>query len=160
MKKLIIAAAIVCAAAMANAAVFNWQANNIYGANLTDKYSGLITLMAYEQGAAPSTAIEAATFTPTTAGVVQKTFDSAALTAGSWYNFYMVIVDEVKGTEYTFTSTEKAVQAQSTATPNINFGNMKAATQNKDNWVAAPEPTSALLLLLGVAGLALKRKQK
>ncbi|MBR4616199.1 MAG: PEP-CTERM sorting domain-containing protein [Kiritimatiellae bacterium] len=36
---------------------------------------------------------------------------------------------------------------------------MQTATQNASNWAAVPEPTSGLLLLLGMAGLALKRKR-
>ena len=40
-------------------------------------------------------------------------------------------------------------------------GNIKALTQDAGNWssAAAPEPTSGLLLLLGIAGIALKRKR-
>ena len=41
----------------------------------------------------------------------------------------------------------------------VAFGNMATATQNAGNWAAVPEPTSGLLLLLGMAGLALKRKR-
>jgi len=41
-------------------------------------------------------------------------------------------------------------------------GGNAGATESYGAWTAAtiPEPTSGLLLLLGVAGLALKRKQK
>jgi hypothetical protein len=44
--------------------------------------------------------------------------------------------------------------------PNKNFEQFIVSTayQSKD-WAAVPEPTSGLLLLLGVAGLALRRKQ-
>ena len=48
---------------------------------------------------------------------------------------------------------------------NINFTNgngfdtAAAKINYASGWVAAPEPTSGLLLLLGVAGLALKRKR-
>ena len=70
----------------------------------------------------------------------------------------MVIEDEGK----TFTSTEKAVAAQATSTQNIAFGSMVSATQTALNWVSTspvPEPTSGLLMLLGLAGLTLKRKR-
>ena len=42
------------------------------------------------------------------------------------------------------------------------FGNVKTLTQTASNWTAtsaAPEPTSGILLILGMAGLALKRKR-
>lgn len=38
------------------------------------------------------------------------------------------------------------------------FGSQAEASQSSGNWVAIPEPTSGLLMLLGVAGLALRRK--
>jgi hypothetical protein len=59
----------------------------------------------------------------------------------------------------TFKSDVKNVGAQATSTAAITFGNMQSATQNASNWAAVPEPTSGLLMLLGVAGLALKRKR-
>ena len=38
------------------------------------------------------------------------------------------------------------------------WGDQTSYTQGAGKWSAVPEPTSGLLLLLGVAGLALKRK--
>lgn len=46
-------------------------------------------------------------------------------------------------------------------TANVSFaaGNVANYVNNASNWQDIPEPTSGLLLLLGVAGLALKRKR-
>ena len=41
----------------------------------------------------------------------------------------------------------------------LSFGNMASQTQNPANWAAVPEPTSGLLMLLGMAGLALRRRR-
>ena len=78
-------------------------------------------------------------------------FDSATPTAGS--SNYAV----VSGAS-TLTKTVAATAA------NVTFAAGSAASilNNTDNWKsygAVPEPTSGLLLLLGVAGLALKRKR-
>ena len=154
MKKILILAAAIVAGVAANAASFKWSAANIYGAN-GSKYTGEVTLMAYANGSTASDAIVAATFTPTTAGSVSYTFSSDDLVGGTTYNFYMVISDGGKQ----FTSAVKTVAAQATSTQNIPFGNMQSATQNASNWQVVPEPTSGLMLLLGVAGLALKRKR-
>ena len=152
MKKMIIMLAVVVAAFAANAASFKWSAGNVYSSNLTDKYSGSVTLYAV--------GIEGAISTATAANgvVAATTFSSDAFTAGQSYDFFFVIEDG----KSTFTSVVKNVDAQADATANIAFGNMATQTQNAANWTTAdvPEPTSGLLLLLGVAGLALRRKQK
>ena len=84
-------------------------------------------------------------------------FSNDSLAGGNNYNFFFVVEDG----DYTFTSSEKQnVAAYATQTQTVAFGNMTSATQNASNWAAVPEPTSGLLLLLGVAGLALRRKQK
>ena len=161
MKKLVVMAAVVVAAVVANAASFKWTASNIYGSDLTTKYTGTISLMAYLSTGSGDDAIVATTFTPTTAGAVSKTFSDDSLVGGSTYKFFMVIEDGGK----TFTSTEKTVAAQATSTQNIAFGSMASATQNASNWASSgggepvPEPTSGLLMLLGAAGLALRRKR-
>ncbi len=154
MKKLLIMAALVLAGVMANAASFNWQAANIYGADGTTKFTGTATLYAIIGGTA--TEVHSASVS---AGAISKAnteFSSTSMTAGNNYDFYFVIEDGGKQ----FTSAVKAdVAAQATATVTINFGNMQTATQNAGNWQSVPEPTSGLLLILGMAGLALKRKR-
>ena len=80
-------------------------------------------------------------------------FESQLFDVGSNYDFYFQITDGDK----TFTSTTITGKgAQSVTTVALDFGNQKTAGQT---WQSVPEPTSGLLLLLGMAGLALKRKR-
>ena len=162
MKKIMLALAVAVLAVAANAASFKWTAANIYGAD-GNKYAGEVTLMAYAVGGTAADAFAVTTFTPTTAGSVSTTFSSDSLVGGTYYNFFFTATQTIDGKDYVFTSAEKQnIQAQATSTPGIGFGNMATATQAAGAWAAAdvPEPTSGLLLLLGVAGLALRRKQK
>ena len=152
MKKLIIMAALVVAGVAANAASFNWAAANIYGSDGTTKWAGEVNLYAVIDGV--DTLVN--TYTAV-GGVVAKantTFSNDKLVGGNDYDFYFTIVDSGK----TFTSTTKNVGALATQTATIQFGNMASQTQTAGNWAAVPEPTSGLLMLLGLAGLALKRK--
>ena len=154
MKKLLILAAVIVAGVAVNAASFNWQAANIYASNGTDKFTGTATLYAIIDEVATQVAN-----TTVTAGAVTKStseFSDARLVAGNYYDFYFVIEDNGK----TFTSSAKEnIAAQATSTTTINFANMASQTQNASNWVAVPEPTSGLLMLLGMAGLALRRRR-
>lgn len=153
MKKLLVLAAVIVAGIAANAASFKWSAANIYAADGTSKYAGDVVLYATIDGVAT----EVSKFT-TTAGAVSantSTFSSDLLVAGTTYDFFFTVEDNGK----IFTSTVKSASASDVGTTSIGFGNMASATQNASNWAAVPEPTSGLLMLLGVAGLALKRKR-
>ena len=70
-------------------------------------------------------------------------------------SFYYVISDSGKA----LTSDTKSGAALATGATSLNFGNQATYTQTAGNWAAVPEPTSGLLMLLGMAGLALKRKR-
>ena len=76
-------------------------------------------------------------------------FDTATVTADS--NYYVT----------TASGNVKTVDPAGTASSSFTVASQAALTQgNAGAWTAAaPEPTSGLLLLLGVAGLALKRKR-
>ena len=157
MKKLLILAAVIVAGFAANAASFKWSAANIYASNGTDKYTGEVALYAYLSTADASTAFKVNTATATSAGAVAgTTFSNDSLVGGNYYNFFFTIEDNGK----TFTSAVAADKiAQATGTTTFSFGNMASATQNASNWAAVPEPTSGLLMLLGMAGLALRRRR-
>ncbi len=162
MKKIMLALAVAVLAVAANAASFKWIASNIYGAD-GNKFAGEVTLMAYAVGGTTADAFVAATATSSAAGAISYTFSNDSLVGGTSYNFFFTATQTVDGKDYVFTSAEKQnIGAQATSTTNVSFGNMGTATQAAGAWAAAdvPEPTSGLLLLLGVAGLALRRKQK
>ena len=148
MKKLVVMTAIIVAALVSNAASFKWVATNIYGSDGATKWSGSVSL--YAEGIS-----EAVYTTTASAGTINTTFTSSALEGGSTYNMYFVIEDNGQQ----FTSGMKEVKAQATTTANIGFGNMATATQNASNWANVPEPTSAMLMILGIAGLALRRRR-
>ena len=72
-------------------------------------------------------------------------------------NYSIVITGTIKdGKGATWDLTSDAI----VGTWNVpSLGDLNLTTAGPAGWTAAPEPTSGLLLLLGVAGLALKRKR-
>jgi len=146
MKKLIIAAAFVCAAMVSQAAKYNWQASSVKDIDGVATYSGAATLFATTMD---GDAVGSWSGTMSN-GSISKVIDDTVFTVGQTYKFYYTMTD-AKGNS--FTSVTKPGKAQSTATQALAFG-------SGGTWTAIPEPTSGLLLLIGVAGLALRRKQK
>ena len=80
------------------------------------------------------------------------------------HDFFFVLID---GDKMYLSTTKSGVIASSTdaATP-IGFGNQLSGSKLSDlgyqgtgTWSVVPEPTSGLMILLGLAGLALRRKQ-
>ena len=165
MKKLFILAAVAMIAVASNAATFKWTAANLYGADLTTKYSGEVTLYAYLSTGSISDAVVVDTFTTTSAGVVNDTFTADSLTAGNNYTFFFTVEDSNNGIDYVYTSKSVTVGAPETTTATIGFGTQATTSkltvdaQGGNGWYAAvPEPTSGLLMLVGLAGLALRRR--
>ena len=72
--------------------------------------------------------------------------DSADLASAE--NYYLVSGGTTK--DATFTS--------ATGAKTLIWGDQTSYTQGAGKWTAVPEPTSGLLMLLGLAGLALRRK--
>ena len=164
MKKLLILAAVLVAGVAANAASFKWTAANIYSSDTTTKFTGTAEIYAYTTDVASAVKVSDAyviggTFKSDAVGTATGySYDWTTADVGTSYNFYMVIEDGDK----TFDSASLKVasgNAIATGSTSVAFGNMATYTQNASNWVAVPEPTSGLLMLLGMAGLALRRRR-
>ena len=159
MKKIILALAIVATGIAASAATVNWKvtAGNMYAADGTTKYTGAFNL--YASGGDLSTSVLVYTLASVSNGTIaNQSFSTIdTLTVGQTYDFFYVISDGGK----TLTSDTKAGAALATGATSLNFGNQASYTQNASNWAGSdvPEPTSGLLMLLGMAGLALRRRR-
>ncbi len=165
MKKIIIAVGAAIIAVAANAAAVSWSATSV-----KDISGTAIGAKAESAGWTAVCTIFASDGTTVVGSNTDKTaamskFDGTieGTAAGTTYYAQLVITDNLGNT---ITSEKAAFTTDSSATYGaINFstGSMFATNTAKINydsgWVAAPEPTSGLLLLLGVAGLALKRKR-
>ena len=169
MKKMIIAFALVAAAVCAKAAAVDWSASATkadVGAKvylltaIADSYADVGSLISSAVGDVGVVAAQGRSY----GTQVVKPVD-AAITSSS--NFYLALVaeDEKSFTYIDVTSGMSAMvydpQAQETSkgTFKSSISAISAGTQMNIGQ-AVPEPTSGLLLLLGMAGLALRRKQK
>ena len=188
MKKLMIAAAIVCAAALAQAASIGWTnaglgnfAGDAYkifvigqGGDADHKVSDIAAITAMLDAGTDVSAYEfgSGTISGTGTANVLASNSGKTLDAGTYTSFLVVfnsddpvagqdkycVVSGIANQTITFSATK--------ASASFGTGNSGAAIVNDpDNWKSygpsadTPEPTSGLLLLLGVAGLALKRKR-
>ena len=186
MKKIMMAVAIVCAAVGVQAATANWKvsAANIFdGTGGTTKYAGsayFFNANAIDQAALFALFTSDPTFdltaqtgylaTGTVAnGVISSAnasnqFDAFDQASGD-HNFFFVLVD---GDKMYLSSTKGVAAGGTDDSVLISFGTQAAGSKLTSEgfsapgqWATAavPEPTSGLLLLLGVAGLALRRKR-
>ena len=184
MKKLMIAAAIVCAAVMSQAASFNWKVTNIKDDAGTAKVgAGTYYVMCFAADSAGNTlgtdisiadasALAAAgkisdlatkanfAGTNTGLGTYTSSLTGNSFTTGDSVKIFAIVFnDDVPSdaTKYQIVSATTDYTFVDAAEEKALTVSMASGTWN--NISAVPEPTSGLLLLLGVAGLALKRKR-
>ena len=188
MKKLMIAAAIVCAAAFAQAAQYTWNAQSSYilSVNASDPDwdpvaqgtpAYFVFVDAYSQSALVNDFVNdsvdmaklgaVGTTTVNANGGISTT---AAFSADYTSNqqAYFVILEDGK----MFVSEETTANYAATGTSPVTFADQSLVSDWDTNgfldakagysqagWYNVPEPTSGLLMLLGMAGLALRRKR-
>ena len=196
MKKLMIAAVAVCAAALAQAGSFDWTtaakfAKNADGSNLSPNstvyllqtdvtgetgYDALILALT-KDGFDPST-IESwdayAGKLTTTSSTNTKSYGKGSGTAISkatddagefeQHTFAAILFQKKDGKDVYLLSSTNPGKAKDPAdgadvpiNPSFTASSFSGSTWNEV--AQTPEPTSAMLLLLGVAGLALKRRR-
>ena len=171
MKKMMIIAALALVASFANAATVNWMVSGGTAAQVGfDVYLVTAIDSAWQSGADVAAAA-AALGTGTSGSVVKngRTYIVAStaasgegITADSMKNAYFVLVQSDDAKEFTYISADLSASVfGDTDAPKAAFGTTTAAllAGTSANFAAVPEPTSGLLMLLGMAGLALRRRR-
>jgi len=184
MKKLMIIVAIVCAAAVSQAASFDWKTAKSGGAVKAFEGGSLVASTAYIFTADSASAIVTAFAAGEdwTAGALDSNTISAAgkiaikdnkFTYGgagvaATINAIFAFSETVDSKDYLYISTVASANGPATGSQNISFTEGGVSTALNDvtagykgaGWyTAVPEPTSGLLMLLGMAGLALRRRR-
>ena len=165
MKKIMIMLSIVVLGYASYGAAVSWATTTVKDINGTaigakaesDGWSAVCTIFASDG----TTVIGSSTDKSAAMSKFNGTIDGTA--AGTTYYAQLVVTDD-KGNTITsekamFTTDSSATYGDINFTTGANFATSGAKINYAGGWTAAPEPTSGLLRLLGVAGLALKRKR-
>ena len=184
MKKLLIALAIAAVGITASAATVDWRVWVTEGSKTANAYDGY-TAYLVNATAWDAATISAATFSDSSIVLDSTTFnagsgkstytyktldavggtggrsvDIASLAEGSDMNVYYVLLNTNKDPSEYYTISDTLTGRASTGEQA--FGTKTSITQatlSGGSWTAVPEPTSGLLMLLGMAGLALRRRR-
>ena len=183
MKKLMIVLAAVALAGVTQAASFKWASATqqyMYQAGTSTKAAGTIYLFdsavvsqaalldAIAGGAAITSLTSLDSNTLAANGSFTKTTDLTSVSAGTTLYAYVALVDG----DNVFVSGIKSGDAQESATTSLNFTGLSSASKaaatewttgsafSTAGWYTAiPEPTSGLLMLVGLGALALRRRR-
>ena len=173
MKKISIALVAVVLGIVANAATVNWSVNAIQSSPVSTVGAGWI-VQVYESSVAFDYAkakagditawIEGASVA---AGTTFRAAGTSTMDNGTSKTIYAVVYDasSIANAKYYIVSDAMTITANAAGSPvSAGFGSMAGTTlaANKfynSTWTAVPEPTSGLLMLLGMAGLALRRRR-
>lgn len=187
MKKLIIALVVTATAVAVQAASFNWKtgtSQQVYAMNTSDRagtltaylfdidaYGQADVLSAFNNGTFNSLTKLSSVETAST-GAIQTSATGNAFTwgdAGDTLTAYFAILLTKEGKDYLYISPTADGTGLVSGTTTLSFSaktssqlaalDAAAGYQGAGWYGAVPEPTSGLLLLLGMAGLALKRKR-
>ena len=181
MKKLIIALSAVALVSVTNAAAFSWKtsmAGKVYQPGTTDLVSGSYTAYLFDASSVKQETLLAAfgagaldlssygslsSATLKNGGIGSTGFSNETGIGETLTGFFAALIDGKL-----FISGKVSATGVEGKSSTLQF-NAKAASQAAEKlaangyqgagWYVIPEPTSGLLLLLGMAGLALRRKQ-
>ena len=172
MKKLIAIATVVMAVATTQAAAVGWQlmgATNykngaysifVIGQNSVTSQSQITALVAAGESVT-SYAFASGTVTSGGMATTAATSSGKSITySGTGTDTYQAfaVIWKSDGSEASYTSLASISMDNDSTAKTFGFANQASNLAN-NNFQVAPEPTSGLLLLLGMAGLALKRKR-
>ena len=166
MKKLMMAVAIVCAAAVSQAATVSWSTDYLVGSNnemiyAQDDSMSYVATILFSDGA--TTTCEAGDWGDWSG--TGESFDyavgtyTATLTITEYKNGVANATLTGSGTFTLLGEADKPAETVLGFSDGQGFSNFSGFGDGTDQWQSVPEPTSGLLLLIGVAGLALRRRR-
>ena len=177
MKKLLVAIVVVTMARVLNAASVTWTLAAVQkpdGSGAAANYLAMVfsgdssqssvisAIMARNSSGLVALANDWNQTTQTTSAGLLRSSGNGNYSAGEAFSAFIVIFDAstVLDANHFFVSQTKSGKiAANGANATLAFGTYAQNVTAGSAWQAIPEPTSGLMILLGMAGLALRRKQ-